>query len=102
MKRTHTFSVGFGLLVLACAAAQAQDMTPALKDLVAAANKEAALTLSWSTSSYDGVQGAARFQTAMNKMFGSSVRINFVPGPDMARVGNQLATEFSANQKAHV
>ena len=77
-------------------------MTPALTDLVAAADKEAALTLSWSPSTYDGPQGAARFQAAMNKMFGSNMQINFVPGADMARIGNQLATEYSAGQKAGI
>ena len=85
-----------------CGGTHAQDMTPALKDLVAAADKEAALTLSWSPSTYDGAQGAARFQAAMNKAFGSNVKINFVPGPDMARIGNQLVTEYSADQKAHI
>ena len=102
MKRTKAFSVAGALVVLACAAAQAQEVTPALKDLVAAANSESALTLSWSPSTYDGAQGAARFQAAMNKMFGSNVRINFVPGADMARIGNQLATEYSAGQKAGI
>jgi iron(III) transport system substrate-binding protein len=102
MKPTNAFSVAGGLVMLACVAAQGQEATPALKDLIAAANNEGALTLSWSPSTYDGAQGAARFQAAMNKMFGSNVRINFVPGADMARIGNQLATEFSAGQKAGV
>jgi ABC-type Fe3+ transport system substrate-binding protein len=102
MKRSNAFIVAGAVLLLACADARAQDMNPALKDLVAAASKEAALTLSWSPSTFDGAQGASRIQAAMNKMFGADVRINFVPGPDMARIGNQLATEFSAGQKAHV
>lgn len=102
MKRTNAVCIAGVLAVLASAQARAQDMTPALKDLVAAADKEAALTLSWSPSTLDGAQGASRVQAAMNKMFGSNVRINFVPGPDMARIGNQLATELSAGQKAHV
>ena len=101
MKRLQSLSLA-ALLLIVCAAARAQDMNPALKDLVAAANKEGALTLSWGISTYDGAQGAARFQSAMNKMFGSTVRVSFVPGTDMARVGNQLATEFSAGQKGSV
>jgi len=99
-KRTNPFCAVGALMLLCCASAQAQDLNPALKDLVAAANKEGALTLTWSPSTYDGARGAARFQAAMNKAFGSSVQINFVPGADMARIGNQLATEFSAGQKA--
>ncbi len=84
-----------------CAAAAAQEINPALKDLAAAASREGTVTLSWSQSSLGGSQGAARFQAAMNKAFGTSIRINFLPGPDMARVVNQAATEFSAGQRAH-
>jgi ABC-type Fe3+ transport system substrate-binding protein len=92
-----------GTLALAgCLTARAQEMNPALKELAAAANREGAVTLSWSQSSLGGSQGAARFQAAMNKAFGSNVRINFLPGPDMARVINQVATELSAGQKAQV
>jgi ABC-type Fe3+ transport system substrate-binding protein len=90
------------LAVSATATASAQGINPALKDLAAAANKEGSLTLSWSGSTFAGIQGAARYQAAMNKMFGTNIRVNFLPGPDMARIANQLATEFTANQRAHV
>src|SRR6516164_3750288 len=89
-------------LVLTCTTARADVPNPTLQALVAAADKEGALTLSWSPSSYDGAPGAARFQAAMNKIFGSHVRINFLPGADMARIGNQLATEHAAGQTAGV
>ena len=92
-----------GMLAIAgCTTAGAQEMNPALKELAAAADREGTVTLSWSQSSLGGSQGAARFQAAMNKAFGTNIRINFLPGPDMARVINQVATEFSAGQKAHV
>jgi iron(III) transport system substrate-binding protein len=100
MKRMNAFAVA--IAVTAASAVQAQELTPALKELVAAASKEGTLTLSWSPSTFAGAPGAARAQAAMNRMFGTNVHINFVPGPDMARIGNQLATEFSAGQKAHV
>src|SRR3954449_8817865 len=83
-------------------AASAQEMNAALKDLAAAANREGTLTLSWSGSTFAGIQGAARFQAAMNKYFGTNIRINFLPGADMARIINTLATEHSAGQKASV
>lgn len=102
MRRTYVLTVAAVVLVLKCAATWAQAPNPALHALVAAADKEGTLTLSWSTSTYDGAPGAARFEAAMNKMFGSHVRINFLPGADMARIGNQLATEYSAGQKAGV
>src|SRR5438552_1172703 len=77
-------------------------MNAALRELAAAANREGALTLSWSQSTLAGIQGAARFQAAMKRRFGTNIRINFLPGADMARIVNQLATEHSADQKASV
>src|SRR2546428_13609422 len=90
------------MMICVCGAAHAQEINAALKELAAAANKEGTVTLSWSQSTLAGIQGAARFQAAINRMFGTSIRINFVPGPDMARIVNQAPTEFSAGQKAHV
>jgi len=86
---------------LVAASAQAAE-APALKQLVAAASKEGTVNLSWSQSTLGGNQGAALIQTAMNKMFGTRIHLNFAPGPAMARIGNQLATEYQAGQKAHV
>ena len=83
-------------------AAPAQEINAELKELAAAANREGTLTLSWSGSSLAGVQGAARYQAAINKYFGTNIRINFLPGADMARIINTLATEHSAGQKASV
>jgi iron(III) transport system substrate-binding protein len=82
--------------------ARAEEMNVALKELAAAAGREGTVTLSWSQSTLGGSQGAARFQAAINKAFGTNIHVNFLPGPDMARVVNQVATEFSAGQKAHV
>lgn len=75
--------------------------SPALQALAAAASQEGALTLSWSNATFGGPQGAALYEAAMNRVFGTKVHIEFVPGADMARIGNQLATEFQAGQKAH-
>jgi ABC-type Fe3+ transport system substrate-binding protein len=84
------------------AATRAQEMNAALKELAAAANRDGVLNLSWSQSTLAGSQGAARFQAAMNKAFGTNIRINFLPGADMARVVNQLATEFTSGQKSSI
>ena len=97
----HRFSLALAIAIIACGGAHAE-ISPALKELVAAASKEGSLTLSWSQSTLAGSQGAARYQAAINKAFGTNLKINFVPGADMARLVNQLATEFSAGQKASV
>lgn len=86
---------------LAAPSALAQDAA-ALKELTQQANKEGVLRLSWSQSTLAGSQGAQQFETALNKRFGTNIRIEFVPGAAMAQIGNQLATEFAAKQAAHV
>lgn len=92
--------IGFALL--GTSPTLAQPFNDALKRLAQEAAKEGSLNLTWSQATFGGLQGAAKFQAAINKAFGINLKLNFVPGPDMARVGNQLATEFQANQKAHV
>jgi iron(III) transport system substrate-binding protein len=90
------------LALAGSAVASAQELNAAIKELAAAADKEGVVTLSWSNSTFAGVAGAARYQAALNKMFGTNIKVNFLPGADMARIANQLATEFSAAQKAHI
>jgi len=92
----------FAAALAGAGTASAQELNAALKELVAAANKEGTLTLSGSGSTFAGIQGAARYQAAINKMFGTNLRVNFLPGPDMARIANQLATEYTASQRSHV
>src|SRR5215510_9143357 len=98
----QSFLLQTALALSATAPATAQEVNAALKELATAANREGTLTLSWSGSTFAGIQGAARYQAAMNKYFGTNIRINFLPGADMARIINTLATEYSAGQKASV
>src|SRR5215831_16188497 len=94
--------VGVVAVISGSSPAWAQQTNAPFKELIAAANKEATVTLSWSQSTLAGIQGAARFQAALNKAYGTNIRINFLPGADMARIVNHLATEYSAGQKASV
>ena len=102
MRPFRSALAAFAAAVVAAAPAGAQNFNDALKKLVGDAGKEGKLILGWSNNSLAGIQGAQRAQAAMNKMFGTNIRIDFLPGPDMARVANQLTTEYSAGQKAHV
>jgi iron(III) transport system substrate-binding protein len=83
------------------APAGAQPFNDKLKQLAQDAAKEGSLNLTWSQSTLAGLEGARRYEAAINKAFGIKLNINFVPGPAMAQVGNQLATEYQARQKAH-
>ena len=102
MKLFSKVAVTCAAMALLGAGASAAEMTDELKALVAAATKEGRLNLSWSQSSLGGSQGATRIEAGMNKLFGSNVKINFAPGAEMARIANQLATEYQAKQQASV
>src|SRR5262249_13569172 len=84
----------------ASTAAYAAEMTPALKQLAADANKEGELALDWSAATLGGAQGAALFEAGINKMFGTNIHIKFTPGPSMPAVGNDIAMRDAAGQPA--
>jgi ABC-type Fe3+ transport system substrate-binding protein len=103
MKNTtyRRLALSAALFVGALTNAAAAEMSAPLRELVAQANQEGTLTLSWSSSTFGGTDGAQKFEAAMTELWGAKLHIDFVPGADMARIGNQLATEFQAGQKAH-
>lgn len=66
-------------------------MSPALKQLAAAADKEGTLLLTWSAGTMGGAAGAKVFEDSINKAYGTKIRIRWVPGPAMPNVGQQIA-----------
>ena len=100
MKKFSRLAIACLTLFVAAQKAGATEINAELKALAAAATKEGDLNLSWSQSTLGGSQGAALIETSMNRLFGSNVSLKFSPGPEMARIGNQLATEFQAKQPA--
>lgn len=77
----------------------AQDAAPtaAMKALAAAADKEGTILLTWSSDSLGGADGAAKFEAAINKAYGTHIHISWTPGPAMPVVGNQIATTHANN-----
>ncbi len=104
MKPHSAFAAAAAALIAAALAApqpaRAAEMSPALKELVAAANAEGRLDISWGTTSIGGNEGAEMMQKAMHDAWGSTVDVRYTPGPSMPAVGHQIATEFAAGQKA--
>jgi iron(III) transport system substrate-binding protein len=99
MKITAGLTVGLILVGLASPGMSAEPSQP-LKDVIAAANKEGALKLSWGTNSFGGAEGARRFEQAINARFGTNIRITYSPGPDLVQSGFQVATEAKAGRPA--
>lgn len=72
--------------------AQSSALSPAVKELAAAAAKDGEMTVTWSNSTMGGQKGAKAFETGINKMFGINIKISWAPGDSMPNVGNQVAT----------
>src|SRR5580700_7651257 len=93
------------LAALLCAsgapAVQAQSapaLGKTLNDIIAAAAREGTIDLTWSASVMGDADVARRHMDAFNKLWGLHLTYRFAAGPEMARQGNQLYTEFSAGQ----
>jgi ABC-type Fe3+ transport system substrate-binding protein len=93
-----------GLTVLAAAAipapAPAAEVSPALKTVIDAANKEGNLKLFLHPGAWGDGRGIQRIEAGMNKMFGTKIKVQYASGPAMGAIGNQLLAEFKANRPA--
>ena len=81
-------------------AAAGAELSPALQKLIAAANAEGVLDLSWAPTGANDTRDMQAIAAAMEKEWGAKIKINFTPGPSMPSVGQQIATEFQAKQKS--
>ena len=103
----------FAMLASACilpgaAAAQAIGSTAvadntgspwiSLDQLIAAANVEKEMSFLGSAAVVGGTKGMAILQDALNKKYGTDVRINYAPGPPMDVALQRVIQEVSANQ----
>lgn len=71
-----------------------------LQTVIQEANKEGKLKFSWGEGTLGGTKRMALYEQALNKMFGTNVKIGFTPGPSMPAMGSQIATELAAGQSA--
>jgi iron(III) transport system substrate-binding protein len=82
---------------------RAADVSPALAKVIEAAKQEKRLRLSWSDETLGGAAGARELQDAMNKMFSTSIEVQFAPSSlSMGQMGNQVAAEAKAGRPARM
>jgi ABC-type Fe3+ transport system substrate-binding protein len=81
-------------------AAAATDQWKTLDDLVAAADKEGELSFVGSAVVWGGTTGMQTIQDALNKKYGTNVKLKFLPGPSMTDAATKVIQEVSANQTA--
>lgn len=77
--------------------AQTVTMSPALKALAAAADKEGTLIFQGSTSSWGGSDGAKEIIDRVNKAYGTHLTVKWVPGTSFPEDGNTIAVAMKNN-----
>ncbi|MCW5770153.1 MAG: ABC transporter substrate-binding protein [Rhodospirillaceae bacterium] len=87
-------------MVLAVSSTASAEFSPELKQVIAAAQKEGAIRLSWGTTVMGGAAGARVLEAGVNKMFGTNIKVTYLPGANMAQLGMQVATEAKAGRAA--
>jgi ABC-type Fe3+ transport system substrate-binding protein len=77
--------------------AQSATMTPALKALAVAADREGEVSMKGSTDSFGGNQGAKLIADKINQAYGTKIKVKWVPGGSFPEVGNEIAVAFRNN-----
>ena len=91
------------LLGLSSATTMAADVSPALAELIKAADSEKRLRLTWSDETLGGVTGVQEIQADMNKKFGTKIEFQFAPSTiSMDQLGNQLTAELKAGRASRL
>ena len=98
-RLAQVLTVSAVVVAFAGGAANAQ-FSPELKSLIAKANAEKVLVTSWGQTTVGGLKGAKAITKAMNKMFGTDIRIKYSPGPSMARSVGKIIAEAKAGHKS--
>lgn len=78
----------------------AADAPKTLEELVAGAKQETTLRAMWSTRSLNGSKGMKQIVAGMNKKYGTSIKPQFTPGPNMSQMVGRLTRELKAGQPA--
>jgi ABC-type Fe3+ transport system substrate-binding protein len=80
--------------------AAALEISPEMKSLAAAADREGSLALMFGEGALGGSDGAKQFEQRMNASFGTHIKVVFTPGPSMPAMGSQIAMLANAGQPA--
>jgi iron(III) transport system substrate-binding protein len=83
--------------LLVAAGVQAQERTPALDALIKAAQEEKSLNIVWGPS-LGAAAGARGLQDGLNKKYGTSITVNYTPGPSFPQMASRVVQEIQAGR----
>jgi ABC-type Fe3+ transport system substrate-binding protein len=84
------------LLFAVWQASPATARSPALDKVIEGAKTEGSLKLQWLAGRLDGEAGLRPMIAAMNKKYGTNVKLQYTPGPDFPTMFNKISQERSA------
>jgi ABC-type Fe3+ transport system substrate-binding protein len=96
----QSFLVALGIFVLFTQPTESLARSPALERIIGGAKKEGTLTIQWSAGRLGGDAGLRTMIDAMNKNYGTNIKLQFTPGPDFPTMLNKLSQEKTAGQRA--
>jgi ABC-type Fe3+ transport system substrate-binding protein len=96
MNQFSVFAVS-AALSLAAGAALAAEPSPALKEVIAAAQKEGRLELQWGADILGGRDAAREIADGMNKLYGTKIDVRFTAGPNLNDILNTVIVSAGAN-----
>ncbi len=76
--------------------ASAQTRIAALQKIIEEAKKEGVLKLQWLGGRLDGDAGLRPMVAAVNKMYGTNIKLQYTPGPDFPTMLNKITQEKAA------
>ncbi len=93
--RLSPFLGAIALLAVGSPAA-AQTRSAALEKVIEGAKKEGVLKIQWLAGRLDGEAGLRPIVAAMNKMYGTNIKLQFTPGPNFPTMLNKITQEKAA------
>ena len=84
------------LLFAVCQTSPAAARSPALEKVIEGAKTEGSLKLQWLAGRLDGEAGLRPMIAAMNKKYGTNVKLQYTPGSDFPTMFNKISQERAA------
>jgi hypothetical protein len=98
--KAASFAALAALFCIQADAVMAADMSPEMKALAAAADKEGQLNILAADTVMGGAENWKAVETGMNAMFGTHIKVRYTPGPAILNEGYQIIQEFKAGRKS--
>jgi len=89
-----------GAAAPASSVGSSKQWSPATQQLIAAAQKEGHLDLSWGSGLLGGSEGAPKLAAGMNQLFGTNIQVQFTPGGSEPETAAKMVEEQQGGKPA--